>query len=1145
MERTDTFNSHTALLLPILDGQSDANAVKGSVGPGTVASRIRSLNELERKAAGPAVHRVEDNASPEEKSVLRRAPRAIREVDRSLQSTPQRPSPFVRRSGERRPTSPPTVPSAHSPLFVHAPVPKFTLQRPTFLDVSPESSTTTHVAGQWQKPRALQSPIGADRASYPTKNSAYGPETRDGAPKVQQPTFGTHGRPVQFETLSSGKVSSQGIGKNADNKLHLPRKQVGSANPWGVTLRKSQPALNTRPPYNSIPHRSPSPLAQEDITIENTLRTSRPISPSIGKAPRKKSYGRAGERSRPTTRDISGSASGDESNSEAPVPVTGLAEKTDRVQAADVLEVSTGKIGDTTKRLIDPPGTEPHLCKTLPQSQVPVEGSSGPVTGQQQLDGGRLLTFDIHIKKQADKLNEVIQQLKFCGPWLEEIRTSAQEQHSRTTYMESLPDESPGLHHSIPTWSSASKSDSRRSWELYEVPQRIRKISLPNALIAPDDAAETVDAIVKDDQPTAASGVSRAQSHHDTAENTLSLPDSMEVSTDPGSPALMDPVQPFAEVTPRAHSVDINPAASLNPYWFSSPSAITRFTLTPPPGRTMGEAMSHKALCKILPLPIYPQDPQRPQREQRPADHRGRGVRLKSSARYDPSSSRQGIYSGYGPFKSPGSGSSLSNKSSISQCSFKPTPALYFSYQQIPPSLNPTASDPTLASSYREPVVVIPTTAQQGHCFAPPSSTDRGTPSSGSRDSPPPPPPGFMGYDPAGASAATKNRVRRKQRAQSEAGEPPLSDMSFLETHPPLCESRGLMETSQCESSTDHENTPCVEALSPVQDKSPEFVPPVANYTSQSSTSQSADPAGVKQNSAALALSQANSHSSTCTNAPENPIDVRTEHHDSNDDTHPRSAAAESGNPLNTSSGEQNQDNSDPTTVIHVDENAEGSKQNPDAGSKPVSSSPPSASSKSSLEAPDDQPPSEAKATEAPTSSTDHSSPRRPLPLPVQWRELEQQEKQHEALRRSSEEQRRQTHKRVEQWCRSLPGLRFTSATGQITVFEQPSGPPPSSTMTADSSLPPSQTQNQHLDVRTRVRLLEAARRVKEMELKEARAAATAAAAVEAGTMELKADESVGDDENAAIVGADDDVAGGLFKGDVREQIGSLEKPFW
>ncbi|KAK8160560.1 hypothetical protein BKA80DRAFT_275387 [Phyllosticta citrichinensis] len=401
-----------------------------------------------------------------------------------------------------------------------------------------------------------------------------------------------------------------------------------------------------------------------------------------------------------------------------------------------------------------------------------------------------------------------------------------------------------------------------------------------------------------------------------------------------------------------------------------------------------------------------------------------------------------------------------------------------------------------------------------------------------------------MGYDPTVASAAIKNTARHKQRAQSEAGLPHSPDMSFLETHPPRSESREAVETSQSERSTDPEDTPFVKALSPVQEKSPEDVPPVAKYTSESSTSRSADPAGTKQTSPALAPPEASSHSSTCPDASENPVDDPTEDHDSHGDLHPCSAA-EPGNPLNTSSGEQIQDNSDPTTVIHVDKNAEGSKQNSDAGSKPTSPRPPSASSKSSRDAADNRPPSEAKATEAPTSSTDHNSPRRPLPLPVQWLALEQQEKQHEALRRSSEEQRRQTHKRVEQWCRSLPGLRFTSATGQITVFEPPSEPPPSSSTTVDSSLPPGQIQHQHLDVRTRVRLLEAARRIKEMELKEAHAAATAAAAVKAGIMELKADEFVGDVENAAVIGADEGVAGGLFKGDVREQIGSLEKPFW
>ncbi|KAK7556706.1 hypothetical protein IWX49DRAFT_623155 [Phyllosticta citricarpa] len=1052
MECTGTSSPYAAPLLPLFDGPNDATTAKGSVREGTVASRIRSLNELDRKSGASAKPAGGEGNPSHFKSVLSRAPPAIQQVDRSLQPTPQRTSPFVRRSAERLPTSPPAQPS-HSAVHLHAPQPKVIVQRPTFFDISPGPSVVKYDARQWQDSGPSYLSTAADKSS-------------------------NLGKAAQIQDTSDSANTS-------------PNKQTARAdhaNPWGVTLRKSQPELSTRPPYSKPPHANSN--ATED-DMEDLLRKSRPSSPSIGIAPRNPIFGGTGGRTQPAPKDNSGSTSGDEANPEA--PVTGTLEESHKIPAADHLASSEQQINDTRERIVDPPnltGARYQIHRsdvpvtTLP-NRMPMGPSIRPGTNQQQLDGGKFLSFDTVIKRQEIKLKEIIRQLKGCGPWLEEIRTLAYEMPSKTTYMEPSPDEHSEVHYGFGTLSSASQSDLSRSWEESEgTPERKRTKSLPDALVALNDAAETVSSIVKDIQPTAASEVFKAQSSQDAAQSALSLPALMKIPTGLQDSALVNPVLPGAGdiVTPRAHTVDINPAANLSPYWYSSPTAVSRYTLTPPPGRRMGKAMSHEALCRTLPFPIYPQSPPR---KKPPALHRLQSAIVKPLRRSNTSSKPRRLS---GP-SSPGctiSSTSLSNDSPISQYSFRPTPSLYFSYQQIPSSTNPSAIDPTASSSYRDPTTSIPIDDQQGQYFPLYLKSGRGSPSSGSRDSPPPPPPGFMGYDLTISSSTTAAKGGRgKERAQPEEDVQNDSNIPAIEKNPPSQESEAEMKTSKVEGTSDHDETPIDKALSTVQEASQEFAN--GNHNSKDGLSL-------------LSLAES--------------VDV-----------------------LEPSSAEPHLNNSDPTTVIHVAGSPEAPKQAPGAESDRdvTRPAPPGSPTHPLSEATGNDQPSEAEATVAPTSPTGHSaSPRRPFPRPIQEHNKRNEQSQRH---RASQEQQLLTLKRIEQWRLMVPTVRISRP--------HDTDPQPLPPSTAGSSLPPALPQ--HLDVRTRVRLLEAARRVKEMELEEARASAAAAAATAAdtGVVDVDSEKPAADAEDHVVVGAGDEAAQALFQGGAREQIGSLDRPFW
>ncbi|KAK8212502.1 hypothetical protein IWZ01DRAFT_268708 [Phyllosticta capitalensis] len=1126
MECTDTSDPYRTPFLLLVDGQNDSNTGTRPAAEGTVASRIRFLNERDRKP-----QEAEKNVS-QPKSVLDRAPPAIREADQSLSPNPQRLSPFVRRTAERLPTPTPPVHSLHANIPVHSPTPKVVIQRPTFFDISPGSDKGTHATNQWQKPGPSHLARSSNESSSPLPhNAAPRSEIRGTSNPQHTDLSGERKNLRHVEAVPRGQLSAQGLQRDANGNLvttgQKQNTKSDNAGPFGVTLRKSQAALE---PAHSKPE-SAKP-GKSDSSIGSALRKLRPISPSIGIGPRNTTFGRAGGRYRP---DEPCSSPAVEGVPEAHAPES---VETHENEAAALAKVHDERIAP--KRSIIPFDSVGHvdteneaiassIRQPSQQGPLPSDADTVPTFRQEQLD--RIHAIDTVIKRQSNLLQGVIRQLKGCGPRLEEIRTLSRGLSPKTRTIKFPASETFDLDNSSRIFAATPVSDSSTGWEVHEGPERTertRTMSFPDALLALNDAAETVSSLVKDIQPAALTDIPRAQSLGDNARRTQSLPKAL---LGPATASLLHPVQcPDDLITPRPHTVNVQPHFD----WLGRPSATSRYTLTPPPGQSMGKAMSHAALRNALPtmLPPTPQD------ERPPVLGRRRHPRLKLSTQSNPSVAlKHGHVAGHGLPKPPSS--TLSSASSISQFSFRPTPPLYFSYQQLPTPADPETTDQAGALSLHGPPTAFSTADQQSQQFF--SHVDNLTPSSASKDSPPPPPPKFMGFDPTAASPTTGGSSSSKRRkAQSDCGIPIGSSVSSIRSSSLLCESCGMKRDAKMGmDATAGVESPAVAALSPVEE-SPETSKQVSQDSvpqpSSKNTSQPKVQTAFKSSSPVFQpplTAQLHPAISQLTDFPTAPL---TKQSVSNGDLKCLHTLADPKSPPSPPLAELSSGKaaSDYVTATQPLSGSESTASQVEILMQP--SGPPPDATPASAPKPKPNPeksnvpaqPSEADTTAAAPPSTRHTSTsRRPLPRPLQ--------NQHE----DSDDARQQTKIRIEQWRQMVPAVQFASQP-VVNPFKPASSSP--------SPLPLEAAE--HLDVRTRVRLLEAARRVKELEMEEdVRAAAAAAAAADVlGENQVCAQTANADiavTDAAACGGEDEAPDEALFKGGANEQIGALEKPFW
>lgn len=317
MARNDRFRSHAFCRPRFLDGQGDEITGKEPAWKGTVASRVRSLNDMNSAAStsqAPArpVSQAREEATRSKHQV--HGPNrtsAQRQTDESHErgEVPERANPFVRR---RSPTKVPSVQSrpsvpervSHSSVPVRAPIPSVLVQRPTFFADQTQPtrpSTTRDFANPEQETDSRQ---GFGRR--PTGDNLRGagstsPSISAGRNAVQSlgPSH-TQNTLRRFEGLESKKDgTTSGFARDArDSSVAVgprPRTQLQATGPWAIGLRKSQPELRTKEhPARDMPEASSD--ARHGLTVQKASSPDsvRPTSPSVGIGPRNTTFGRAG-----------------------------------------------------------------------------------------------------------------------------------------------------------------------------------------------------------------------------------------------------------------------------------------------------------------------------------------------------------------------------------------------------------------------------------------------------------------------------------------------------------------------------------------------------------------------------------------------------------------------------------------------------------------------------------------------------------------------------------------------------------------------------------------------------------------------------------------------------------------------------------
>lgn len=308
MQSQNAFRSHAFCKPRFLDGQGDESAEKRLAWKGTVASRIRSLNDMNNatranQTSTQSAQKPREEATRSNRS-MHAASHAPTRSDESYGSSglSGRTNPFVRRSPPRSlqtPLKPELI--SHSDVPVRSPAPSLLIQRPTFF----EEQNRAAARGSRSPAPDTDSRQGFGRQQ--PGNHFRGVELASPKPNAQilSPTH-AHATARRFEELEARRQAA-----SSDLERDARRDSATVGHKAARPSTKSQPDLRSKDnPVTSVLETgrdSRHSLTAQKASLPGHVR---PTSPSIGIGPRASTFGKAG-RVRSASPDESGQAKTD------------------------------------------------------------------------------------------------------------------------------------------------------------------------------------------------------------------------------------------------------------------------------------------------------------------------------------------------------------------------------------------------------------------------------------------------------------------------------------------------------------------------------------------------------------------------------------------------------------------------------------------------------------------------------------------------------------------------------------------------------------------------------------------------------------------------------------------------------------------
>ncbi|OJD29154.1 uncharacterized protein BKCO1_9000021 [Diplodia corticola] len=320
MQPQNAFRSHAFCRPRYLDGQDDDLPGKDPSWKGTVASRIRSLNELNNPArTGQAptrsVQEIQEESARSASSMhaSNLAP-VLSDESRGTSGLSGRTNPFVRRSPPRSVPTPskPSLPErvSHSNVPVKAPVPSLLVQRPTFFE--DQNRAAQRPAARETRTPELSTESRQDYGRQPIENRSRSTELTSPGPSINSgyartpSSSSAYATAKRFEELEPRRrVTAIGLKNDTkgDGFLMDPnpnpnlnqRTQLAVTGPSVVMARKSQPELRSKdkpmPSVLETDRDSRHGLTTQRAFTPDNLRST---SPSVGIRPRTTPFERAG-----------------------------------------------------------------------------------------------------------------------------------------------------------------------------------------------------------------------------------------------------------------------------------------------------------------------------------------------------------------------------------------------------------------------------------------------------------------------------------------------------------------------------------------------------------------------------------------------------------------------------------------------------------------------------------------------------------------------------------------------------------------------------------------------------------------------------------------------------------------------------------
>lgn len=770
MQSQNAFRSHAFCKPRFLDGQGDESAEKRLAWKGTVASRIRSLNDMNNatRASQTSTH---SGQKPWEEVTrsnrpMHAASHAPTRSDESYGSSglSGRTNPFVRHSPPRSlqtPLKPERI--SHSNVPVRSPAPSLLIQRPTFF----EEHNRAAARGTRSPAPDTDSRQGFGRQQ--PGNHFRGAELASPKPNAQifSPTH-AHATARRFEELEARRQAA-----SSDLERDARRDSVTVGHKAARPSRKSQPDLRSKddPVTNVLETERDSrhSLTAQKASLPGHVR---PTSPSIGIGPRTSTFGKAG-RVRSVSPGESGQAKTDRvgRNQARLEGIESMIQDIDTTSAR--IESTAHKIRSAAHiiGLLSSSSTIPtnearligsSEAEAAPQSPAKLRGRTphdevsssaarmrknthdlmlhdGPGTSSapEEID-----SIDSILAKHDAVVDHVIEQLQACGHKLQTIRSLSQQ-------FTSIPGSSSSMvgqksdSASSPTAAQVSLASHIPPASINDPPalQRKRMRSIPDLIHLVDDAGEKFGLNMKQTEDEMVKEMAAKLHDSEAAQESGTFPVETDLITLAESQGMLPravailPAEPPTELVVPSATPHLSIPYSDRDELPRNDVLTSVAPLSPPKRREDGPIRRSKTrLNTTLPIPTTPPSPH-PERNRSPLQGGGSApsspclglatrpssVRRRHHHRQPSSylSAKRGIDSS--------TASTGSTATSVLD-SLRPTPTVYFPYQHLP----------SATSSARE----VYQQDGNGHIFQTQLDDPRG-PISRPPETPPPPAPLF------------------------------------------------------------------------------------------------------------------------------------------------------------------------------------------------------------------------------------------------------------------------------------------------------------------------------------------------------------------------------------------------------------------